>query len=49
MNEWMSTCGVYECWDKKEAEEHEEDGDKLPGTSSRQIRFQPGQWNNVFK
>ena len=25
MNKWISTCGVYECWDKKEAEEHEED------------------------
>ena len=49
MNEWMSTCGVYECWDKKEAEEHEEDGDKLPGTSSRQIRFQPGTMEHCFQ
>ena len=49
MNEWMSTCGVYECWDKKEAEEHEEDGDKLPGTSSRQIRFQPGTMEQCFQ
>ena len=35
------TCSVDEGWHEQEAEEHEEYGDKLPGTPTRQVRFQP--------